>query len=115
MAVRLSALGEVKVTLRLTVYCLSLRLGAIPLRFRTRDFFFSTEPLPLPFCNIFSDEKIVLFLVNMLDLSSSDHTYSMLLNILPFVRIYKSSVSSGFAEQIRPVLRILCYNGSLVT
>jgi hypothetical protein len=25
-----------------------------------------------------------------------------------------SSVSTGFAEQIMPILRILCYNGSLV-
>jgi hypothetical protein len=29
--------------------------------------------------------------------------------------IYKFSVSTGFAEQIMPTLRILCYNGSLVT
>jgi hypothetical protein len=26
----------------------------------------------------------------------------------------KSSVSTGFAEQIMPILRILCYNGRLV-
>jgi hypothetical protein len=29
--------------------------------------------------------------------------------------IYKFSVSTGFAEQIMPILRILCHNGSLVT
>jgi hypothetical protein len=28
---------------------------------------------------------------------------------------HKSSVSTGFAKQIMPLLRILCYNGSLVT
>jgi hypothetical protein len=32
-----------------------------------------------------------------------------------FRTTHKSSVSSGFAEQIMPILRILCYNGSLVT
>jgi hypothetical protein len=41
--------------------------------------------------------------------------YSMLLNILPSALCTKSSVSPGFAKQIMPVLRILCYNGSLVT
>jgi hypothetical protein len=29
--------------------------------------------------------------------------------------IRKSSVSTGFAEQIMPILRVLCYNGSLVS
>jgi hypothetical protein len=29
--------------------------------------------------------------------------------------MYKSSVNTGFEKQIMPVLRILCYNGSLVT
>jgi hypothetical protein len=32
-----------------------------------------------------------------------------------FCIIYKSSVSPGFAKQITPILRVLCYNGSLVT
>jgi hypothetical protein len=42
-------------------------------------------------------------------------TYDMLFKILPFFAIYKSSASTGFAEQIMPILLILCYNGSLVT
>jgi hypothetical protein len=29
--------------------------------------------------------------------------------------VYKSCVSTGFAKQIMSILRILCYNGSLVT
>jgi hypothetical protein len=29
--------------------------------------------------------------------------------------MYKSPVSTGFAKQIMPFLRTLCYNGSLVT
>jgi hypothetical protein len=32
-----------------------------------------------------------------------------------FSNIYNPSTSTGFAEQIKPILRILCYNGSLVT
>jgi hypothetical protein len=39
----------------------------------------------------------------------------MLLNICSFCTIHKSSVSTGFAKQIMPFLRILCYNGSLIT
>jgi hypothetical protein len=37
----------------------------------------------------------------------------LLLKILPFA-LYKSSVGPGFAKQITPILRILCYNCSLV-
>jgi hypothetical protein len=39
----------------------------------------------------------------------------MLLKISSFCTLHKSPVSTGFAEQITPILRILCYNGSLVT
>jgi hypothetical protein len=39
----------------------------------------------------------------------------MLLKSSSFSTIRKSSVSTGFTEQIMPILRILCYNGSLVT
>jgi hypothetical protein len=39
----------------------------------------------------------------------------MLLNISSFCTTHKSSVSAGFTEQIMPILRILRYNGSLVT
>jgi hypothetical protein len=38
----------------------------------------------------------------------------MLLKIIPFA-MYESPVTPGFAEHILPILRILCYNGSLVT
>jgi hypothetical protein len=41
-------------------------------------------------------------------------TYSMLLRNSPFYTTHKSSVSTAFADQIMPILRILCYNGSLV-
>jgi hypothetical protein len=32
-----------------------------------------------------------------------------------FCTTHKSSVNTGFAKQIMPILRLLCYNGSLVT
>jgi hypothetical protein len=57
--------------------------------------------------------------MNMLGLSSSvrmAHANIVLQKILFFFcTTYKSSVSTGFAEQIMLTLRILCYNGSLVT
>jgi hypothetical protein len=55
-------------------------------------------------------------LMNMLGLSSSVRIaliacyWKFLLLPIP-----KSSVSTGFAKQIMPIWRILCYNGSLVT
>jgi hypothetical protein len=39
----------------------------------------------------------------------------MLLKITSFCTLHKSLVSTGFTEQIIPILRILYYNGSLVT
>jgi hypothetical protein len=42
------------------------------------------------------------------------HTYHDI-EISSFCTMYKSSVSTGFIEQIMHILRILCYNGSLVT
>jgi hypothetical protein len=38
-------------------------------------------------------------------------TYSMLWKILPFA-LHTSSVSTSLTQQIMPILRILCYNGS---
>jgi hypothetical protein len=38
----------------------------------------------------------------------------MLLKISSLCTTHKSSVSTGFTEQIMPILRILCYNGSLM-
>jgi hypothetical protein len=39
----------------------------------------------------------------------------MLVKNSSFCTTQKSSVSTGFTEQTMPILRILCYNGSLVT
>jgi hypothetical protein len=57
--------------------------------------------------------------MNMLGLfiKCTYRTYSMLLKILPFT-LYttcKSFLSTGFAKHIMAILRILHYNGSLVT
>jgi hypothetical protein len=42
-------------------------------------------------------------------------TYSMVIENLSLCTIYESSVGPGFAKQIKSILRILRYNGSLVT
>jgi hypothetical protein len=52
----------------------SVRLGVKSLRLTNRDFFFLTEPLrSLSLCNILSDEKMGLSLMNMFGLSSVSH------------------------------------------
>jgi hypothetical protein len=48
--------------------------------------------------------------MNMLGFSSSVH----FTHTTCYCTRQKSSVSTGFTEQIMPILRILCYNGSLV-
>jgi hypothetical protein len=54
--------------------------------------------------------------MNMLGLSSSLHFTHIACYWKFFLSHYtKSSVSTGFAEEIMPILHILCYNGSLVT
>jgi hypothetical protein len=55
-----------------------------------------------------------LRLVNTLGLSSSVH-FAHIACYWSFCTIYKSSVSTGFAKQIMHILRILCYNGTVVT
>jgi hypothetical protein len=56
-----------------------------------------------------------LSIMHMLGLSSSAYfTHRILLKISSFSTTHKSSVSTAFTEQITPILRILCYNGSLV-
>jgi hypothetical protein len=37
------------------------------------------------------------------------------IGIFSFCTVYKTSVSTGVAKQIMPILRIICYNGSLIT
>jgi hypothetical protein len=43
------------------------------------------------------------------------HTCTHVIGNFFLYTIHKASVSTGFTEQIMPILRILCYNGSLVT
>jgi hypothetical protein len=53
-----------------------------------------------------------LSLMNMIGLSSS----TRIVHIAYYWKFFrKSPVSTGFTEKIKPILRILCYNGSLVT
>jgi hypothetical protein len=66
------------------------------------------------FCNILSDEKMGLSLVNTLRLCQVYVTQHHAIENSSYCTVYKSSVSPDFAKQIMPILRILCYNGSLV-
>jgi hypothetical protein len=59
-----------KVTLQL-VDCQSVCLGAKPLKNHDQRFFFQLNPCSQSLCNILSDEKMGLFLMNMLGLLSS--------------------------------------------
>jgi hypothetical protein len=77
--------------------------------------FFATEPLwSLSLCNILSDEKMGVSVMNTLGLSQvyMSHLYHDIENSS---FLYKSSVGPGFSKRIMPILFSLCYNGSLVT
>jgi hypothetical protein len=53
--------------------------------------------------------------MSMFRFSSSVHLHTYhVIEKSSFYTTHKSSVSTGFTEQIMPILRILCYNGSLV-
>jgi hypothetical protein len=78
------------------------------------DISFATKPLPL--CNTLSVERMGLSLMNMLGhFSSASISYIACYENSSLCTAYKSSVSPGFAKQVMSILRILCYNGSLVT
>jgi hypothetical protein len=98
---------KVKITLWLAVYRQSIRLGAKPLGTHDQIFCVQLNRYSKSLCNVLSDKRVGLSLMNMLGLSSSHWSIS-------FGTTQKSSVSTGFAKQIMPILRILCYNGSLV-
>jgi hypothetical protein len=83
---------KIRVTLRLAIYRQSVRLGAKPLEDHDQIFFPQLNPC-----------------------GHSPYLTSSLTRRWVCRLIYKSSVSTGFTEQIMPILRILCYNGSLVT
>jgi hypothetical protein len=67
-------------------------------------------------CNILSDEKMnchlrICFAFRQAYVSHLQHVTEN----SSYCTTHKSSVSTGFTEQTMPVLRILCYNGNLVT
>jgi hypothetical protein len=92
-------------------------LASSPLRPTTRGVFSDwTLAVTELLCDIISDERIGLALMNMPGLSSSVHfAHIACYWNSSFCTTHKSSVSRGFTEQIIPILRILCYNGSLDT
>jgi hypothetical protein len=104
---------RVRITLLLAVYRQSVCLRTNP----GPAIFFgggrATEPSrSYSFCNILSDERMSLSLMNRLRLCQV-YVLHVIENSSLCI-IYKSSVSTAFVKQIMPILHILCYNGSLV-
>jgi hypothetical protein len=108
-------LVKVKVSLRLAVYLQSVCLEAKPLE--TYDqIFFTTEHLRsivLIEHPLWREDGFVSYECAWPIVKCSYRTYSMILKIFPFA-LYTSPLSTGFAEQIMPILRISCYNGNLI-
>jgi hypothetical protein len=92
----------------------------VPSLLRLTTFFFvvvAIEPLQSKsLCNILSDERISLSLLNMLGLCQAhmSHLQHDIENS-SFYSICNSSVSPGISKQIMPISFTLCYNSSLVT
>jgi hypothetical protein len=107
---------RVRVTLRLAVTADQFILASSPLRPTTRDFFLQ----PNPCChNPYVTSSLTRGWVCLLwiGLAFRQIYVSNLQHVIEnssFCTTHKSSVITGFAEQIMPILRILCYNGSSV-
>jgi hypothetical protein len=92
-------------------------LAPSPLRFTTRFFFFQLNPCgsSLYVTSSLTRRGICFLLIcsafRQLYVSHLQHVIGTSF----FCTIYKCSVSTGFAKQIMPILRILFYNGSLTT
>jgi hypothetical protein len=87
-------------------------LAPSPLRITTRDVFTTGPCGNSPYV----EDGLVSYEYTWPFVKCTYSTCSMLLKILA-VALYtsQSSISSCFAKQIIPILRILCYNGSLAT
>jgi hypothetical protein len=93
-------------------------LASSPLRLETRDlFFFKLCPCGnSPYVTSPPTRRWVCLLWICLAFRQgcASHIQHVIENSSLYT-VYKSSGSIGFAKQIMPILRILCYNGSLVT
>jgi hypothetical protein len=102
---------KVKVTIRLAVYYHSVRHCVKPLE----NFFQLNLCGNNPYLMSSLTRRLgCLLWICLAFIKGRYRTYNTLLKTLPFA-LYSSSLSSDFAKQIMPILRILCYNGSLVT
>jgi hypothetical protein len=87
-----------------------------PFRLTSRDFFFQLNLYGhIPYATSSLTRRWVCLLWICLALSNVRIAHIACYWKFLLFTIYKSSVSTGFAKQIVPILRILCYNGSLVT
>jgi hypothetical protein len=103
---------KVSVNLQLAVYRQSLHLGIKPLGTNNQRFLFQLNPCgssPYVASSLRRRWVCLLWICLAFHQMYISHTENS-----SFCAIYKSSVSTGFAE-IMPSLHILFYNGSLVT
>jgi hypothetical protein len=107
---------RVKVTLRLAVYRQSVRLGVKSLETHDQRFFQESSCSHSPYVTPSLTKRWVCLLWICLAFRQVyvSHIQHVTENSC-FCTLYKSSVSTVFAKQIMSILRILCYNGSLVT
>jgi hypothetical protein len=107
---------KIKVTLRLAVYSQSVRLGVKPLKTRYKIFFFrlnSCGNSPYVTSSLTRRWVCLLWIRSAFLQEYISHIEHGTENS-SFCTIHKSSVSTGFTEQIMPILHILGYDGSLL-
>jgi hypothetical protein len=106
---------EVKVTLRLAVYCQSVHFGAKILETHVSILFFQLRTSGYsPYVTPSLTRRWVCLLWICLVLSRVRIAHIACYWKFFLCATYKSSVSTGFTVQIMPIFHILCYNGSLV-
>jgi hypothetical protein len=107
----------VKVTLRLMVYCQSVRLGVRPLETHDQRFFFQLNSCcNSPYVTSSLTRRwvcLVWICLAFRQVYNSHMQHATEKSSFRTIYTRKSSVSPGITEQIMPILRILCYNGRL--
>jgi hypothetical protein len=91
-------------------------LASRPLRLTTRDIFkLILAVIVLVYHPLWREDRFASYKYAWPFLKYIFRMYSILLKKSCFWTAQKSSVSRGFAEQVMPILHILCCNGCLVT
>jgi hypothetical protein len=104
-----------RVTVRLAVYRQSVDIGAKPLETHDQRLFLQLDPCdPSPYVTSSLTRRWIYLL--WICLAFRQVYVSHIQHVIENSSFCtKSPVSPGFAKEMIPILRILCYNGSLVT